>query len=169
MINLRDFKNKSFLTRQLPREDSSLYPLQIGFKVESKFSILRRILRKKLHYFVEELRVTGFHKDVSMWNLIFLNVFFAVAMYYIVSVYFINLPAEVGVNIDMDTNYDFLVYKGWLYFPSFLHSILAICVLIINLKAYRKLSHLMVTFFFYCIVLMYFELIGFISLVRYFL
>lgn len=169
MINLKEFKNQSGVTKELPKKDHSLYPLQIGFKVESKFSVLQRNLRKKIYYLIEELRVTGFHKDISMWNLIFLNMFFAFVLYYVTSLYYSKLPAEIGLNLDMDKNYDFLISKSWLYLPTFLHLIFAISVFVINLRAYRRLSHLMVASFFHCLVLMYFEIVGLMALIRYFL
>lgn len=151
------------------KEDDVVYPLQIGFQVESTLSIVSRNLKKKLFSFLEELKVTGFYKDVSMWNLIFLHTFIAFVLYSIVSVYFVHLPQTIGLNVDTDGNYDMLISKEWLYLPTILHIFIALSTILLNLRACRRLSHLLQMSFFHFFVLAYFEMIGLLFLIRYFL
>lgn len=169
MLSLKEIKEKaeSLKIAKKPKEEP-LSALQIGFQVESRFDIAKRNIRKKYRFFIDELKYNGFFSDFWMWNFIFLNLFLAFLFYYQINIAFGILPESIGLNIDFDRNYDFLISKSLLYIiPSF-HVLISFLIILINIKSQRRLSHLFTSSFFHFLIIGIFEFYALVGLLRYF-
>ena len=171
MLNLKDIRKKTSQQEdsEEQRPEVDLKPLEIGFKVESKLDITKRNLRKRFHFFVEELKVSGFYTNFWMWNFIFLNLLGVFMFLVLIGKYNATLPGLIGINTDSDWAYDITIPKSSLYFVPIFHVLIVIISIVFSIKSHRKLSQLYLAAFFQVLVLMIFEFLGVRNLIVYFL
>jgi len=149
--------------------NEALHPLEIGFKVESKYDIAKRNLRKKYRNWLEELKAGGFYTDFWMWNFVFINFFASFLLFFTISNYIGKLPEMIGINYDDNWSYDLLLSKNYLFVLPSIHVIIAIVALLIAMRSQKRLSHVFAVAFIQFGILVFFELIGLKNLIFYFL
>lgn len=148
---------------------SELKPLEIGFKVESRFDSFRRNFRKNLILLQEELQVSGFFTDIWMWNLVFLNTLAAIVFWIIISLNISKLPESIGLNTNDDRYLDLIVNRNWLFLLPIMHIIFAVIFLFFGFKSQKRLNSLFISSFFQILVVVIFEFLALRSYIVYFL
>lgn len=162
-------KSKKIVNRDDSDIENDYRPLEIGFKVESKFEILRRELGKKVRIYLEELKVSGFFTDTWMWNLVFLNLL----MFFISLILIINnigkMQQDIGLNTNDDRYLDLVINKNFLYAIPLFHLVLAVGFLFFGSKSQKKLNHLFIASFFQILGIIGLELFALRDFIVYFI
>ncbi len=149
-------------------KEIELKPLEIGFKVESRFETFQREFRKKRIYYFEELKIGGFYSDLWMWNLVFINLLAFIITTLMISQNYTFLPGIIGVNTNDDRYLDLILPKSTLYILPAFHIIVTIVILYFGSKSQKRLSHLFASSFFQVIVIIIFEIMALQSYIQYF-
>jgi hypothetical protein len=166
MLQIKDLKSN---LNKLTEKKSEFKPLEIGFNVESRFDIFKRVVRKKYRFYIDEIKLSRFYTDAWMWNFVFLNLFSAFILIFIILHFNSQIPASIGLNLDNDRHYDFILNKEFLFILPFFHLIISSIVIFMSIKSQKKLSHLFVAAFFQISVLTVFELIAVKNFIVYFI
>lgn len=162
-------KTKKLVSKKTEEDkEFDLKPLEIGFKVESKFEIYKRDFRKKTQAYLEELKISGFFSDTWMWNLVFLNLFMFFVSLILIAQNINNFRSEIGINTNDDQYLDFVLNKNFLFFIPAFHLILATIFLIFGSKSQKKLNYLFISSFFQMLVVVGLELLALKNFIVYF-
>jgi hypothetical protein len=142
--------------------------LEIGFVVESKFEIIKRELRKKTIIFVEQLKISGFFSNLTMWNLIFLNIILSITLSLLIINGYSDTNSEIGLNLDNDRTFDTVVNYSYLWIIPIFHIIFAILVAVFGSISQKKINPLFLSSFIHLIPFVVIELVALNNFIQYF-
>jgi hypothetical protein len=142
--------------------------LEIGFVVESQFEVIKRKLRKKTIIFVEQLKISGFFSNLTMWNLIFLNIILSIISSLLIINGYSDTNGEIGLNLDNDRTFDTVINYSFLWIIPIFHIIFAILVAVFGSISQKKINTLFLSSFIHLIPFVVIELVALNNFIQYF-
>lgn len=159
MISFKKGPTKSEAYKQVP----------LGLDGDSKIKTIEAKFKSSLKKSLKKIRYSGIYSNFWLWNVIFLNLSIAIIFLSLILKYYTKLPEEIGITTGNITRYDTIIDKQLLYFPIFLHILIAVITLIFGIKTQKKLNNIFVIAFFNLFVLSIFEFLGMKNVIGYFI